>query len=135
MVKKAKGRPARQAGYAALRTRRHWRPAEAAQVLADWATSGETLSSFARRHGLGVDRLRRWRERLGGPGSGGAAPGGSGLVPATIRSAPLTVLDGRSSEVPLVVNAPGFRLEVRAPQGIDPQWVAALLVAARGACA
>ena len=41
-----------------------WTRESAALVLAAWERSGESLAGFAARHGLQVQRLRRWRRRL-----------------------------------------------------------------------
>ena len=43
---------------------RYWRAADAEPVLEAWRRSGEGGAAFARRHGLNVRRLLRWRERL-----------------------------------------------------------------------
>jgi hypothetical protein len=43
---------------------RRWRAADAEVVLAAWQASGESVSGFARRHGLDAWRLMRWRVRL-----------------------------------------------------------------------
>jgi len=50
--------------YERLRTRSHWKQEDASAVLLDWQSSGQTLSTFARRHHLGLHRLHyclRWR--------------------------------------------------------------------------
>jgi hypothetical protein len=46
--------------------RRRWGIAEGRAALAAMAASGLSPDAFARREGLQVQRLRRWRERLGG---------------------------------------------------------------------
>lgn len=43
---------------------RYWRAAEAERVLEAWRRSGQSGAAFARRHGLSVRRLLRWRDRL-----------------------------------------------------------------------
>jgi hypothetical protein len=43
---------------------RYWRAADAERVLEAWRRSGEGGAAFARRQGLSVRRLLRWRERL-----------------------------------------------------------------------
>ena len=45
--------------------RRRWGIAEARAALAAMEASGLSASAFAAREGLQVQRLRRWRERLG----------------------------------------------------------------------
>ncbi|MGO8993294.1 MAG: IS66 family insertion sequence element accessory protein TnpA [Polyangiaceae bacterium] len=44
---------------------RQWTEAEAHAALAELAESGESLASFARGRGVGPNRLRYWRRRLG----------------------------------------------------------------------
>lgn len=46
------------------RTWTRWTPEHAAGVLRELDASGLTLAQFARRRGLCVQRLRRWRDRL-----------------------------------------------------------------------
>jgi len=49
---------------AALLASRYWHTAEAERVLEAWRQSGQSGAAFARRHGLSVRRLLRWRDRL-----------------------------------------------------------------------
>jgi len=46
---------------------RYWRAAEAERVLEAWRRSDKSGAAFARRHGLSVRRLLRWREQLNAP--------------------------------------------------------------------
>jgi transposase-like protein len=43
-----------------------WTDEDARRVLAAWKRTSEPLATFARKHGLGVNRLYWWRKRLGG---------------------------------------------------------------------
>lgn len=45
--------------------RGYWREAEARIVVDAWRRSGESLAVFARSHGIGERRLKRWASRLG----------------------------------------------------------------------
>src|SRR2546422_11706682 len=51
----------------ALVMNRYWRAAEGERVLEAWGRSGESGTAFARRYGLSVRRLLRWRDRLNAP--------------------------------------------------------------------
>jgi hypothetical protein len=51
---------ARKAAVAEVAGRRCWREAEARVVVAGWRASGESLTAFARRHGLGPQRIGWW---------------------------------------------------------------------------
>lgn len=48
---------------AALRSR-YWREEDARAVLAVYRASGQPLKTFCRAHGVGVRRLRWWRQGL-----------------------------------------------------------------------
>ena len=45
-------------------SRPYWRVEDAEAVLSVWHESGVSVSAFARRHGINVARLLRWRRRL-----------------------------------------------------------------------
>ena len=122
--------------YEGLRTRARWKPADAARVVTEWTQSGESMTAFARRHGLALHRLHYWRERLGTKPSAAAtatARLGVRFVPAVIRpaSAPLLSVEPRTTGVPVCVLADGVRVELSDPHGTDPQWVAALVLGLR----
>lgn len=42
-----------------------WTDEDARRVLAAWRRTAEPLATFAREHGLGVNRLYWWKKRLG----------------------------------------------------------------------
>ena len=48
----------------AAASRPYWRVEDAEAVLKVWHESGVSVSAFARRHGINVARLLRWRRRL-----------------------------------------------------------------------
>jgi transposase-like protein len=50
---------------AALRGGRRWTMSDGRAVVRALRASGSTLAAFARAHGLRVERLRRWRIRVG----------------------------------------------------------------------
>lgn len=45
---------------------RYWRESDARVLVEAWRSSGETLTGFARRHGVQPRRLARWAGRLKG---------------------------------------------------------------------
>jgi transposase-like protein len=47
--------------------KRYWREADGRLIVGEWRRSGETISGFARRHGVRRDRVARWVARLRGP--------------------------------------------------------------------
>lgn len=46
--------------------KRRWREEEARKVVSAWRGSGETMWSFARKHGFVAQRLYRWARQLKG---------------------------------------------------------------------
>jgi hypothetical protein len=55
---------ARKTGIAEVAARPYWREAEARIVVEAWRNGGESLSGFARRHGVDPGRVARWAARL-----------------------------------------------------------------------
>lgn len=94
-----------------------WTAVEARQVLAAWKASGLSVSAFAKRHGLGEQRVSWWKKRLAAVDT--PKPAFVPLVVASERS------DGPA---PLVVRlAPRPELEIRDPERVSPRWLATLL--------
>ena len=128
----AKQGPAGFSRYEGLRTRAHWKAEDAARVLADWSSSGESMTAFARRWGLGLHRLQWWRERLN---RGSETETQSlRLVPAVVRRAPLVSFGAVTPGAPVCIALDGVRMrvEVSDPNGTDPRWLAALVSELRG---
>lgn len=61
------------ADLAALAAQGYWREDAARTALEALGQSGLSLPEFARRHGLGPARLRRWQRQLGGATSASRA--------------------------------------------------------------
>jgi transposase-like protein len=115
--------------YEGMRTRRHWKREDAARVLSDWASSGEPLTAFARRHNLSMHRLQWWRTQLAQtPESHAQAVR---LIPVVPVQAPLIGIDPQSASV-VSVTIGAARLEINDPGRTDPRWLAALVSELRG---
>jgi hypothetical protein len=103
-----------------------WTRTEAERVLELWRASGRPLQTFARKHDLVPQRLRRWRDLLGVP----RPQSPLGLVPAVIVGTPGAGRDAGAGSPAVVVRVPGGgAVEVVAPERVAPAWVAALVVA------
>lgn len=86
-----KAKPKSTSSVAQVASRPHWRVEDAEAVLSVWRESGVSVSAFARRHGINVARLLRWRRRLAQAGriefhpvklvsaANGAAPNDGGV--------------------------------------------------------
>ena len=80
-------------------TRSYWTAAEAGAVLERIERSGLSVKEFADKHGLGVERLYRWKRRLAHRSSGqGSRPS---FTEVTIRP-----------------TAPAAAIEIELPGGI-----------------
>jgi transposase len=64
--------------------RRTWRNEDKARIVAEIATSGDSVCAVARRHGLSPQQLFGWRRQLRESEAGGSATGGLQFVPAVV---------------------------------------------------
>jgi len=110
--------------YEGMRTRRHWKREAAARVLSDWASSGEPLTAFARRHNLSLHRLQWWRAQLAQTPELHARA--ARLIPVVPGQAPLISIDSQTAGV-VSVTVGAARLEINDPGQTDPRWLAALM--------
>lgn len=117
--------------YEGLRSRAHWKRADALRVLLDVSRSGLSMTAFARQHELGLHRLRWWHDRTKNA-SVADEQTPVRLVPATLRRAPLVSIESPATQPRVVVAAAGVRVEILDPHDADPRWVASLVVALRG---
>jgi hypothetical protein len=122
-----------ESGLARLRGRRPWTKDEARRVIEAWKASGVTVRAFARGAGLAVDRVYRWRGRLGVMPAVGSArgvrresPPVSALVPVVVRATPTAPPSGASAPV-TVCTGEGLRVEVAALDAVSAAWVAMLV--------
>ena len=96
----------------------HWTEADGQAAVAAWRSSGESLTSFARRHNMHPQRLSWWRERLGRSSE-------SSLVPVTVRGE-VTV-----GGVAATVTIGEVRIEVLDVGQVPASWLATIAVALR----
>ena len=102
----------RRAGVPPWATVRYWRDTDARAVLAAHRASGLSLPGFARRHGLTVQRLRWWRQRLSPVVS--TTPGAPQWLPVQLVPEP-----PRGPARPLEVVVRGGQV-IRVPADFDP---------------
>jgi hypothetical protein len=114
---------ARQVEVGLVAEQRYWREGHARVVVEAWRSSGETLSAFARRHGVERRRLARWVSRLEETGAG------------ALRFHPVRVVERRPESgggAPIEIQLGGGQ-RVRVPHGFeseDLRRVLAVLAAA-----
>ena len=79
---------------------------EKVRIVAEIASSGESVCAVARRHGLSPQQLFGWRRRLRDAEAASAEAGGLEFVPAVVDSEP-----------PAVAGRGGFRLKAETIAG------------------
>lgn len=101
---------------------KYWSEVEGRRVVQAWRRSGETVTAFARRHGLRAKRVEYWRGRLAGAGDARPRPERVAFVPATVVAA---------DELVAVIRAPnGVTIELA---HATPSQIAAVAAAVAGA--
>jgi transposase-like protein len=94
-------------GVQAIASRVYWREEDAGAVVAAWRASGESLSAFARQHGVQPRRVARWIRRL--------------ETAAPIRFHPVRLTDA----IEATASSTGIEIElpsgerIRLPRGFD----------------
>jgi hypothetical protein len=108
-------KPARRSGW------RQWKADEARRVVEAWRASGLPLATFARKRGLCAERVRWWRQRLGGWSS--PSEEAQRFIPATVTGfAPTT------AGAVVTVRAPGeVVVEVADVGAVPAEWLSALV--------
>lgn len=64
--------------------RRAWLPEEKVRIVAEIASSGDSVCAVARRHGLSPQQLFGWRRRVWDAEAASAEAGGLEFVPAVV---------------------------------------------------
>mgnify|MGYP001243289222 CR=1 FL=1 len=105
--------------------RRYWNEAKAARELSAWGSSGLSLTGYARREGLHVERLRRWKHRLQVSGGGGEA----GLTQTFL---PVRIVAGTAEGSGAFEIVLGEPVRVRVPGDFDAAALRRLLGALSG---
>jgi hypothetical protein len=120
-----RGQQGREGAKAGSGNGTRWTRAKAEEELAQWSASGESLYSYARRHGLSEQRLYYWRARL----ADDPEPARARLVPAVIRGAApgwVNLEVGRACSA-VTVSYGEVRIEVSDPCAVDAGWVSDLV--------
>lgn len=79
-------------GWAPPRDRQRWGASDGRAMAEAFRVSGETAAEFARRHGIGAWRVRRWAGRSGAETAGPTvAPRAAATAAATVSFAPVRI--------------------------------------------
>jgi transposase-like protein len=108
-----------------------WNEDDARRVLDEQVASGETITAFARRHGLVPQRLWWWKKRLGPPAPPRRAQDMSSPLAATFL--PVTVRAAEPQACPASLKlGGGVRVQLRTLDATSAGWVACLVQALAG---
>ncbi len=110
------------AKIAQLRERR-WSEADARVVLAELERSGDSVSAFARAHGLSAQRLFWWRSRLSDEARDEVALEQLSFAPVVVTGL------GRAPAVVLRVGE--LEIDIHEPLKVEPAWLAQVLAATK----
>lgn len=97
-----------------------WGRDDGEAAIVAWRSSGTSLRAFGRHHGVHVQRLAYWRNRLGSPSTNAS------FIPVTLTSAPADPVAAR-----IVVG--GAVIEVMDATRVSPDWIASVALSISGA--
>jgi hypothetical protein len=101
-------------------TRWSWK--QGSKVIGEWRRSGLSMAAFARKRGLGTQRLRYWRDRVEGDGTGEGERRG-----AEAKLVPGVVVGIGSLRISVHLSR-GVIVEAAAADDLEPAWLAELVV-------
>jgi transposase len=112
--------------------RRTWRDEDKARIVAEIATSGDTVCAVARRHGLSPQQLFGWRRQLRDSEAERSEAVGLQFVPAVVDAGSSAVPQRRALRCKAEVSAGTIEVEidgvtVRVGRGADAKTLMAVL--------
>jgi transposase len=112
--------------------RRTWRDEDKARIVAEIATSGDSVCAVARRHGLSPQQLFGWRRQLRESEAGRSEADELQFVPAVVDAGPSSVPQRRVPRCKAEPGAGTIEVEidgvtVRVGRGADAKTLMAVL--------
>jgi transposase len=112
--------------------RRTWRDADKARIVAEIATSGDSVCAVARRHGLSPQQLFGWRRQLRETEAELSGAGGLQFVPAVVDAGSSAVAQRRLPRGQVEASAGAIEFEidgvtVRVGRGADAKTLMTVL--------
>jgi transposase len=112
--------------------RRTWRDQDKARIVAEIATSGDSVCAVARRHGLSPQQLFGWRRQLRESEAGRSEAAGLQFVPAVVDAGSSPVPQRRMPRGKVEASAGTIEVEidgvtVRVGRGADAKTLMAVL--------
>ena len=117
--------------------RRTWRDEDKARIVAEIATSGDSVCAVARRHGLSPQQLFGWRRQLRDSEAERSEAVGLQFVPAFVDAGSSPVPQRRASRYKADASAGAIEVEingvtVRVCRGADARTLMVVLRALKG---
>lgn len=117
--------------------RRTWRDEDKARIVAEIATSGDSVCAVARRHGLSPQQLFGWRRQLRDSEAERSEAVGLQFVPAVVDAGSSPVPQRRASRYKADASAGTIEVEingvtVRVGRGADARTLMVVLRALKG---
>jgi transposase len=114
--------------------RRTWRDQDKARIVAEIATSGDSVCAVARRHGLSPQQLFGWRRQLRESEAGGSDADGLQFVPAVVDVGSSAVPQRRVPRGKVDASAGAIEVEIdgvtiRVGRGADAKTLMTVLLA------
>jgi transposase len=114
--------------------RRTWRDEDKARIVAEIATSGDSVCAVARRHGLSPQQLFGWRRQLRESEAGGSDADGLQFVPAVVDVGSSAVPQRRVPRGKVDASAGAIEVEIdgvtiRVGRGADAKTLMTVLLA------
>ena len=112
--------------------RRTWRDEDKARIVAEIATSGDSVCAVARRHGLSPQQLFGWRRQLRESEAGRSEADGLQFVPAVVDAGSPALAQRRAPRCKAEASAGTIEVEidgvtVRVGRGADAKTLIAVL--------
>jgi hypothetical protein len=106
-----------------MSNRKRWSWKQGSNVIGEWRRSGLSMAAFARKRRLGTQRLRYWRDRVEGEGTGDGE-----RRAAEVKLVPGVVVGLGSSRISVHL-ARSVIVEAATADDVEPAWLAELVVA------
>jgi transposase len=108
--------------------RRTWLHEEKVRIVAEIASSGNSVCAVARRHGLSPQQLFGWRRRLRESEAGSAESGGLDFVPAVVDAdQPAVASRSKAETIAGTIEVEIGDVKIRIGRGADAATLAMVL--------
>ncbi len=114
---------------------RRWSDSEGRALVEAFLHSGDSLASFARRHGLQTQRLKYWVDRVTGSGAKAQRSVKAKKTPVSFAEVRVVSTPGARSKEPPPLEVVIGAAQVRVPREFDAEHLARVLAVLSGGAA